>query len=323
MTQDRQAGRTAQCPRCGYDLRGEIQTWQDRCPMQGRCTECGLAFAWMDVFRQAAHPWLFEYHWRHKFIRSALRTLVMTLRPGRFWQHAKITDRIHLRPIVGIVVILLLAAYPIIVMHELDLLVTLLGRHGPGATIRLRGPLRLSSLLTTPDTNAGTILLVGWRAWICLMEFLFMHTAAAIMSLVMPISLVCAPATLRRAKVRVVHIVRIWAYSMFLLLSVWVLYIASWAAIDGVCIRHGVWPAAETLVMAYDPGNREFACLLDRPLDRLMGGTIEALVVGVWMWWWRTCACTRYLKIQQPRLAVALLTLISLLAGATVQALLL
>ena len=39
------------CPRCGYDLSGEIATWTEACPVRGLCTECGLEFAWGEGIR--------------------------------------------------------------------------------------------------------------------------------------------------------------------------------------------------------------------------------------------------------------------------------
>ena len=30
------------CPRCGYDLSGQVRTWTDACPLAGVCTECGF-----------------------------------------------------------------------------------------------------------------------------------------------------------------------------------------------------------------------------------------------------------------------------------------
>jgi len=52
----------ARCPRCGYDLRGAVATWNDTCPMSGTCTECGLFFEWAELFSAvfAMPPWCVE-----------------------------------------------------------------------------------------------------------------------------------------------------------------------------------------------------------------------------------------------------------------------
>jgi hypothetical protein len=39
----------ARCPRCGYDQRGAMATWQNACPLDGTCTECGLLFPWREL----------------------------------------------------------------------------------------------------------------------------------------------------------------------------------------------------------------------------------------------------------------------------------
>lgn len=51
------------CPRCGYDQSGVITAWTDRCPLEGRCSECGLEFWWRQVLgEQALGPvWSVEH----------------------------------------------------------------------------------------------------------------------------------------------------------------------------------------------------------------------------------------------------------------------
>ena len=66
-----------QCPLCEYDLRGLVEP---------RCPECGYAFTWPDVTDPARrlHPFLFEHH-PERNVWSFRRTLLGTLRPRRFW----------------------------------------------------------------------------------------------------------------------------------------------------------------------------------------------------------------------------------------------
>jgi hypothetical protein len=65
------------CPLCQYNLRGLTVP---------RCPECGHRFAWPEVLdpRQRLHPFLFEHHPEKKF-SCFWRTLVGGLRPRRFW----------------------------------------------------------------------------------------------------------------------------------------------------------------------------------------------------------------------------------------------
>jgi hypothetical protein len=65
------------CPLCGYNLRGLVDP---------RCPECGYAFRWSALLDPAErlHPYLFEHH-PERNVRSFLRTMTGGLRPGRFW----------------------------------------------------------------------------------------------------------------------------------------------------------------------------------------------------------------------------------------------
>ncbi len=87
---------SARCPRCGYDLRGAVRSWADRCPLQGTCNECGLQFAWGDLLseRRRVPTWSVEhpnrvlpYPWR------CCKTLVMTFGPWRFWKSIRLTHQ--------------------------------------------------------------------------------------------------------------------------------------------------------------------------------------------------------------------------------------
>jgi hypothetical protein len=45
------------CPRCGYDLSAATFGWSESCPLDGRCSECGLEFGWREIFRPDTMPW--------------------------------------------------------------------------------------------------------------------------------------------------------------------------------------------------------------------------------------------------------------------------
>ena len=66
------------CPLCGYDLRA---TTKERCP------ECGYRFTWAELRDPALrlHPYAFEHH-PERNLTSFLQTLLAGLRPGRFWR---------------------------------------------------------------------------------------------------------------------------------------------------------------------------------------------------------------------------------------------
>ena len=73
----------AACPRCGYELRGIVDSWTESCPLLGVCSECGLEFKWSEVFCPDKYEpvWCVEFRTAGWLPRSALKTLMMSLRP--------------------------------------------------------------------------------------------------------------------------------------------------------------------------------------------------------------------------------------------------
>jgi hypothetical protein len=65
------------CPLCDYDLRGLTEP---------RCPECGYRFDWSDLTdpTKRLHPYLFEHHPRRS-LWSFARTMLGGLRPPSFW----------------------------------------------------------------------------------------------------------------------------------------------------------------------------------------------------------------------------------------------
>jgi hypothetical protein len=109
---------TANCPRCGYDQRGVIATWEESCPLAGVCTECGLEFVWCEVLR----PEKFEPRWCIEFeprVRrlplAALRTYFRSFVPWQFWSRLKMSDAIHWRRLALYVALLL--AVPVLTAY--------------------------------------------------------------------------------------------------------------------------------------------------------------------------------------------------------------
>ena len=46
----------ATCPRCGHEQRGVVQSWTHECPVEGVCSECGLAFRWAELLGNERVP---------------------------------------------------------------------------------------------------------------------------------------------------------------------------------------------------------------------------------------------------------------------------
>jgi len=85
------------CPKCGYDQSGEIATWESVCPLDGRCPECGLGFAWGEVF----DPLLNDLDWYAEHGRSIRGmiwrtpgTCLRLVHPVRFWHAVGVVERV-------------------------------------------------------------------------------------------------------------------------------------------------------------------------------------------------------------------------------------
>lgn len=100
---------TSRCPRCGYDVRGVIDTWSDSCPLLGTCSECGLEYQWSQVL----HPEKYEPLWCVEFLgagpmwRSAIKTYRRSFLPWRFWQELKMEHDVRWRRLLAYVLLLL------------------------------------------------------------------------------------------------------------------------------------------------------------------------------------------------------------------------
>lgn len=88
------------CPKCGYDQSGAIATWELQCPVNGTCPECGLAFAWADVFDPSRN--LLGWYSEHapstlSMLTRSPATIWRLLLPWIFWRSVKLTHPIALR----------------------------------------------------------------------------------------------------------------------------------------------------------------------------------------------------------------------------------
>jgi hypothetical protein len=83
------------CPRCGYDQSGAMVAWErgtpPACPVQSRCTECGLDFLWRDLLnpRYVREPRFFEHAWAQHHL-AFLTTLWRAQRPWTFWRWVRL-----------------------------------------------------------------------------------------------------------------------------------------------------------------------------------------------------------------------------------------
>ena len=109
----------AACPRCGYELRGIVDSWTESCPLLGVCSECGLDFNWSEVLHPEKYEplWCVEFPNAWSLPRSALKTYLMSFRPARFWRELKMSNDVRWRKLL---VYVLLLTTPFILCYVIE-----------------------------------------------------------------------------------------------------------------------------------------------------------------------------------------------------------
>ena len=294
------ATRRAQCPRCGYDLGGEVASWHRQCPVEGRCSECGLTFQWPRVLAISEHPWLFEYHWRRKPLRRLLRSWGESHRPIRFWQGVRLTDPVHLWPLVTVCLCAGLFIFAGLVA------VAVISGAGSVFVVWPGGTAVRSDLLE----------LTGYAAWDTCVAVAILLPGPVVALVAMPAAFALLPQTLRRARVRRAHVARIWLYSLFAPLSVavlWTLFllVASNLGLDALIDAVNPWEWAR----GFGPMGLRSVRFFAEPLP----GVVASMLILAWLTvWWRS-ACRSYLRLPSSGWIVLALSLTVGLAALSVQ----
>lgn len=306
----------ADCPRCGYNQRGTIETWTTACPLDGTCSECGLVFAWSDLLAQGARlpNWSVETGGPFAIIRTLPATMRRTLHPRRFWSEISLAAPCRWGRLV--LFNLLLVAMLIVGLHctigalaAAEWRTSILASTNPANLNELIAAVTKAMLQPWSETPLGWWRASGWRrnfpmsSPADLVSLLWRDSHLrplliqfAVMHLVMPLVFIVLPYARRRAKVRAVHIVRITLYTtplfLWMLLGLLTMSIADTAYVA----TSGSW------------------------LDMLFNWYASAdwmlplLTVVLLTWWWR-CACRHYLKMTHSFAIAVSVVVIAGLAG--------
>lgn len=93
------------CPRCGYDQRGMVATWdaEGSCPVDGRCSECGLAFLWRDVLSEkfVRQGRIYELA-QQKVALAFVETWLELWRPWMLWRRITMSHPVNRRRLARI-----------------------------------------------------------------------------------------------------------------------------------------------------------------------------------------------------------------------------
>lgn len=203
------------CSRCGYNL---------RMLPQPRCPECGLQFDWRDVLDASAwrSKFLFEHHWRDRFVRSWLKSTWAGLRPFRFWRQVSIHDRVRPGPLWFLLLTSVLW-FPITV-HLLAWLGKLASETAIRGLVR-PGPITPQWEWLDTARQVMSYLLVDFRRLKGDLQLM----CVLLLALLAALALLCGlRQTLGRCRVRTVQIIRVFAYaSTPMFISLGALFVAS------------------------------------------------------------------------------------------------
>lgn len=215
------------CPRCGYDLSGEVGRWSAECPLSGRCSECGLALAWADILsdRLRPPPWSFEHapgFWWGRLPLAWRRSL----RARLYWRELRLEHAVNVRRLLLTAALLLSLVYAVFGVST----ALMLAFEDIYFMQRFQ---TLGSLPPSTTAPADTVLVV--HAWETYRRFLFMPLvsidfargdvyrgplvgawvvtlAAGVAS--MPLGFLLLPETFRRVRVRRVHLLRLFVHTL-------------------------------------------------------------------------------------------------------------
>lgn len=222
---------SAACPRCGYDLQGQVDTWRvplasqadvvrfesgavleselgAKCPVEGTCSECGLTFEWKFVFRPelAGPAWFVETRRVGRF-RAWLGTLRRLLLIRPFFHHergVKIETPFRVSRILWYLSTLVFIV-PAVGFVCRQVFATLNLWIAGGTPLGASAHLVHTYLLQSLPYSLVNIDFLGERRW------LLVGIAA---SLGFAFMMVVLPYTRAQAKVRLAHVARAAAYSL-------------------------------------------------------------------------------------------------------------
>lgn len=267
--------RAIQCPRCGYVLRGTVESWGEACPLAGVCNECGLGFEWADLLsaKRRGPSWCAEHGRWWAFPPRAIATAALTFWPVFFWRSLRMHHHPRRGRLVAYLLALVAALYvPFVAgqgirawrmwpalstipagpfggnvlgpapatapLPRTDRLrytaeamirpwvdTTIWTNHGALSLFTITRP---TGVVVAARASPRTVLLLGfpWAASVHWPSLATIAAFPAIVACLMPLGFVTLPVSLRQARVRRSHLVRIWVYGLpYLLLPPWLVYL--------------------------------------------------------------------------------------------------
>lgn len=264
------------CPRCGYDQSGVIATWNDSCPVQGLCSECGYQFDWAWVLdpNRWIPDWSFESA-HERSLRRALGTALRIFLPRTLWtglrmEHPFYPNRMLLLSVATSALVgaaLLALLFPI---ANVTWTYRYVFRGGESPLYSAWQLLRVATGLNS-------------RSWIA-PNRMFGLTPVAVLPplwfILVPFTFRLLPFTLRKCRVRAQHIARVVVYEAPSFLAI--VFVTSIVLPFAVGVARTL-VGGPSLWRSQGPFSLRLVLLI--------------VLLGVWSFWWWRAACRDYLKL--------------------------
>jgi hypothetical protein len=286
------------CPRCGYDLTGVVESWQTCCPLGGTCSECGLEFRWRELLSAEGQRLIGSFeHAQFHIARAFLTTIWWTVRPWKLWSVIGMHHEIRWKR---------LAWFVVLGIPALQLVMSLVA-YGVWLCSYLLAPTKfrypgwprrvlLDALWFNADDLSFLAFFVTW--WV-----------------LMPVTFLLLPVTLRKCRVRRAHLARIAAYS--LVFGVGVLAAIYELSYFTRLIAFEICKILVRLGVGTDPFSL-YQQLPLKALEQLRVGYVIIFFGGPALFW--GLAGRRYLKIPHAWPVSLLMTFLSMLVVALLSA---
>ncbi|MCC6677126.1 MAG: hypothetical protein IT436_08275 [Phycisphaerales bacterium] len=273
-----------QCPRCAYDLSGQVAAWTAQCALAGRCSECGLDFEWREILDPdfAGPGWSFEHGHRRRISRY-FATLARVIHPARAWRELQLSTSLRPARLAAFAFLTLVLSHLAIALVILasraatPQLARLIPRQAPRILLWPYGEGRAQSLLDGMPFGVPSLLITAG------------------LTLSMPAGLLLLGETLHRHSVRPRHLLRGAAYSLPLA-GLWLILTTAF--------RNILW---------HSPGYTIIEGMMHHWASMPMLGLIYASLLGLW---WRSFL-SRYLRLASPGLIAGVMMSLAYLATFT------
>ncbi|MFO0856821.1 MAG: hypothetical protein U0640_05615 [Phycisphaerales bacterium] len=309
------AANSVVCPRCGYDLRGQVDTWRvplatqadvvrfesgevlesevgAKCPVEGTCSECGLGFEWKYVFRpELAGPGWFVETRRVGRVRAWFATVrrVLLLRP--FFRRdigMKIETPFHLRRMLWYLAIFMILVPCVGFVFQQ-------AWRAAYMWFAMGKPLGAASYVVFANSPTDIVRAIaeleffGGQNWFCV-GFVCSLGFALMMSVL--------PDTRANAKVRTAHVGRAMVYSITWLCVPLLLGIVT-ATLDGMYSAMSTQAAPSPTAIGFMDGIGEVVDFLQSQYTRFL--LVGATVIWCYTYWW--CVLRMWWRMREALVA--------------------